>query len=367
MTDHTFKPSPHGAMNSTSSISSILHQTLSQNPPGTQQRYQQRGQCQSASQERSSEVTSLPTFTTQSLLAQGREGQYHQYHQSLSLSKESHVTPLYKEGDIQTTSLGTSSQLPDIKFHNPDSLLNKSIARLASLQTFEPSSNSNFSAPFPLDSKDSKIISGTEKENANFSGFEVLTMNANFITSFKSDYRLPSHVDVSSNNKYASSLLNKSTDNYVHQNIKRNPFRRKRVRSHPYETCNNSYPTLLHMYSSSSSSRSGKASTTSTAGGSDSYRMRTTSLSSGTGLEGRVKRRYLRLSGRCSGVMRSRSMEDLSAAAAAASGAGAALAPAEDTAQTPGWQDLNNATVLRTRDVENVSRAIQQMCVQDTR
>lgn len=253
-----------------------------------------------------------------------------------------------------------SSQPSGSKMDSPDSLLNRSIARLSN---FQPNGNpsNNFNAPFPLDRKGS---AGTEKENSLFPGFQVLTMNTNFITSFTNDYRLPSHVDeMTASGQYPCSVLNHSMDSCLHKNsMKRNPFRRKRVRSHPYDNSyntNSNYPTLLHMYNSSSASRNGNNKNSNNDATSSQYRLRTTSLSS-SGVEGgRIRRRFLQRVRTYGGnptspvaLMRSRSMEDLSI---------------NSSISFQQQQQRQDAPHHRTKEVENVSMAIQQLCVQDTR
>ncbi|KAG0711821.1 hypothetical protein GWK47_019789 [Chionoecetes opilio] len=92
--------------------------------------------------------------------------------------------------------------------------------------------------------------SSTEKENTNIGGFQILKMNSTFITSFTAGYELPCHG------------LRERITKRVHKCCY---ARRRRLRTHPYD--NGSVP----------------AATSDPAGySSGSYRLRTTSLSSGT-------------------------------------------------------------------------------------
>ena len=182
-------------------------------------------------------------------------------------------------------------------------------------------------------------VNRTEKENSIYAGFKLLTMNSKFITNFKTEYSLPSHVTSSS----SKCSMSQPVTNFIQKNLKRTClFRRKRLRTHPYDNnINNSYTNYLNVCGSDSMPKEPV---------SNNYRLRTTSLSSGTCGSKRpgavcspvnVQGKINTIDGEMP-VTRSRSMEDLT---------GMSLCvPLSD----------------RTKDVDNVSRAIQQMCVQDT-
>ena len=96
--------------------------------------------------------------------------------------------------------------------------------------------------------KSSGSSSSTEKENTNIGGFQILKMNSTFITSFTAGYELPCH----------------SVKERFTKRIHKRCFAR-RLLTHPYHNS------------------SVAASTSDTSGySSGSYRLRTTSLSSGT-------------------------------------------------------------------------------------
>ncbi|XP_047736878.1 uncharacterized protein LOC108677191 isoform X2 [Hyalella azteca] len=215
------------------------------------------------------------------------------------------------------------------------------------------------SSTMTADTNDSKNCSPVEKENSIFSGLKTLTINSDFFSSFSS-YSLPGHLANSQKTRHSIASCGSLEKGKPWQKDHIRSFlRRKRFRSHPYtlegsEKCSALFEMCVHS-SERTSNLTG------------CYRLRTASLSSG--VSGKNKKQTLvSLTGDAiSGsdavatgrpcyavpgmVARSRSMEDLSAAAAA------------DLHSTTA--DLH-ADVLRTREVENVSRAIQQMCVQDT-
>ncbi|XP_042872006.1 uncharacterized protein LOC122253199 isoform X2 [Penaeus japonicus] len=154
----------------------------------------------------------------------------------------------------------------------------------------------------------------TEKENTNLGGFQVLTMNSTFITSFKAGYELPCHGirEPTSKRVYKCSLT-----------------RRRRLRTHPYDN-NMPVPSTSEtpVYNNGS------------------YRLRTTSLSSGTSKSRGNNRSH---NGSCSStgsngptLVRSRSMENLSAS-------------------------INDGLTLssKPRELETVSRGIQQLKMDD--
>lgn len=93
--------------------------------------------------------------------------------------------------------------------------------------------------------------SSTEKENTNIGGFQILKMNSAFITSFTAGYELPCHG------------LRERFTKRVHKCY----FKRRRLRTHPYDNGNSSVTTSSNISSGYSSG---------------AYRLRTTSLSSGT-------------------------------------------------------------------------------------
>ena len=152
----------------------------------------------------------------------------------------------------------------------------------------------------------------TEKENTNFGGFQVLKMNSTFITSFKAGYELPCH-----GIKEPSKRVIKCFS------------RRRRVRTHPYEN-NTSVPSTSDVPSCNNGS----------------YRLRTTSLSSGTSKKGYglCKNGTSSNGSSSSGntLIRSRSMENLSAS-------------------------MDEGLILssKPRELETVSKGIQQLRMDD--
>lgn len=153
-----------------------------------------------------------------------------------------------------------------------------------------------------------------EKENTNFGGFQVLKMNSTFITSFKAGYELPCHG------------IKEPSSTRVYKCFSR----RRRVRTHPYE--NTSVPSTSDVPSSYSNG---------------SYRLRTTSLSSGTSKKSFGFNRNGDAStngSSCSGntLVRSRSMENLTAS-------------------------MDEGLILssKPREVETVSKGIQQLRMDD--
>ncbi|XP_042208609.1 uncharacterized protein LOC121856915 isoform X2 [Homarus americanus] len=166
------------------------------------------------------------------------------------------------------------------------------------------------------DSQKSPKSSGSshsvEKENTNIGGFQVLTMNSTFITSFKAGYELPCHgiKEPSSKRVYKCSFS-----------------RRRRLRTHPYD--NNSAV-------SNTSEASGYSS--------GSYRLRTTSLSSGTSKNKNCSSYSNAKSSGSSGhvLVRSRSMENLTAS-----------------------MDEGLILASKPRELESVSRGIQQLRMDD--
>lgn len=168
------------------------------------------------------------------------------------------------------------------------------------------------------DSQKSPKSSGTshsiEKENTNIGGFQVLTMNSTFITSFKAGYELPYQgiKEPSTKLVYKCSFA-----------------RRRRLRTHPYD--NNSTVSSTSEFSGYNSG---------------SYRLRTTSLSSGTS----KKKNYSNCSSATSTgnsttghmLVRSRSMENLTAS-----------------------MDEGLILTSKPRELETVSRGIQQLRMDD--
>ncbi|XP_064103602.1 uncharacterized protein LOC135213562 isoform X2 [Macrobrachium nipponense] len=154
----------------------------------------------------------------------------------------------------------------------------------------------------------------TEKENTNFGGFQVLKMNSTFITSFKAGYELPCHGIKEPSSKRVIKCFS----------------RRRRVRTHPYEN-NTSVPSTSDMPSSYSNG---------------SYRLRTTSLSSGTSKRGfGLNRGGANTNGNASSgntLVRSRSMENLTAS-------------------------MDEGLILssKPRELETVSKGIQQLRMDD--
>ncbi|XP_045616703.1 uncharacterized protein [Procambarus clarkii] len=171
------------------------------------------------------------------------------------------------------------------------------------------------------DSQKSPKSSGSshsvEKENANIAGFQVLTMNSTFITSFKAGYELPCHgiKEPSTKRVYKCCIT-----------------RRRRLRTHPYDNTSNTCTAI-----SSTSEVSGY--------NSGSYRLRTTSLSSGTC----KKKTFSSYSNSTSSggntghvLVRSRSMENLTAS-----------------------MDEGLILTSKPRELETVSRGIQQLRMDD--
>lgn len=174
--------------------------------------------------------------------------------------------------------------------------------------------------------KSSGSSSSTEKENTNIGGFQILKMNSTFITSFTAGYELPCHG------------LRERFTKRVHKCCY---ARRRRLRTHPYD---NSSVT---------------ASTSDTSGySSGSYRLRTTSLSSGTS-KNKASGSYINAvspgssssnnsgNSSCSNstkpvLVRSRSMENLSAS-------------------------MGDGLILtyKPKELETVSRGIQQLKMDD--
>ncbi|XP_045130628.1 uncharacterized protein LOC123515825 isoform X1 [Portunus trituberculatus] len=175
--------------------------------------------------------------------------------------------------------------------------------------------------------KSSGSPSSIEKENTNIGGFQILKMNSTFITSFTAGYELPCHG---------------LRERFTNRVIKCGYARRRRLRTHPYD---NSSVTASTSDTSSYSS--------------GSYRLRTTSLSSGTSKK-KTSGSYINtaVSGNscssnnsgnsnCSNstkpvLVRSRSMENLSAS-------------------------MGDGLVLtyKPKELETVSRGIQQLKMDD--
>ncbi|KAK3856413.1 hypothetical protein Pcinc_037265 [Petrolisthes cinctipes] len=168
-------------------------------------------------------------------------------------------------------------------------------------------------------SKSSGSSHSTEKENTNIGGFQILKMNSAFITSFTAGYELPCHgiVDRSAKRVYKCCFA-----------------RRRRLRTHPYDS-NTAPPSI----SEASGNPSG------------SYRLRTTSLSSGTSKNkngsgySSVKSSNSSKNSSCANhiLVRSRSMENLSAS-------------------------MDDGLILtsKPRELETVSRGIQQLRMDDS-
>lgn len=168
----------------------------------------------------------------------------------------------------------------------------------------------------------------TEKENTNIGGFQILKMNSAFITSFTAGYELP-----------CQGLRERFTKR-VHKCCY---IKRRRLRTHPYDNSNSS---VITNTSSSSGYSSG------------AYRLRTTSLSSGTSKNksGGSCNNALSIgsgsssnsgSNSCSNstkpvLIRSRSMENLSATM----GEGLIISP-------------------KPKELETVSKGIQQLKMDD--
>ncbi|KAK7084477.1 hypothetical protein SK128_013493 [Halocaridina rubra] len=154
--------------------------------------------------------------------------------------------------------------------------------------------------------------STTEKENTNLGGFQVLKMNSKFITSFKAGYELPCHSIKEPSSKRMYKCFS----------------RRRRIRTHPYENTS-SVPSTSDVSSSYSNG---------------SYRLRTTSLSSGTGKKSFAFNRNGGNSNAGSGhtIVRSRSMENLTAS-------------------------MDEGLILssKPRELETVSKGIQQLRMDD--
>ncbi|KAF2350864.1 hypothetical protein FHG87_018382 [Trinorchestia longiramus] len=222
----------------------------------------------------------------------------------------------------------------------------------------ESSSNERHSSFFPRipctfllnsssssDANEANNSSSIEKENTLFSGFKTLTVNSNFLSTFKSDYSLPDHLSGSAKTRHSFPSGVHDQGKVLQKDNIRNFIRRRRLRTHPYENSER-YSALFEMCVNDSV----KGNTMT-----GCYRLRTASLSSG--VSGKVKQRppsrgvavpdHVAVGSSPGLGVRSRSMEDLSAADLSC------------TAEL-------HAAVLRTREVENVSRAIQQMCVQDS-
>lgn len=166
----------------------------------------------------------------------------------------------------------------------------------------------------------------TEKENTNIGGFQILKMNSAFITSFTAGYELPCHG------------LRERFSKRVHKFCY---FRRRRLRTHPYDN-----GSVITSTNDSSGYSSG------------SYRLRTTSLSSGTSKNksnGSCNNAVSHGSSSCSNngssvcsnstkpvLIRSRSMENLSASM----GEGLVLSS-------------------KPKELETVSKGIQQLKMDD--
>lgn len=160
--------------------------------------------------------------------------------------------------------------------------------------------------------KSSSSSHSVEKENTNIGGFKVLTMNSTFITSFKAGYELPCPgiKEPSAKRVYKCGFA-----------------RRRRLRTHPYD--NSTAPPSNNDLSGLSSG---------------SYRLRTTSLSSGTS-----KNKTCNSCSSAGGsggtghvLVRSRSMENLTAS-----------------------MDEGLILTSKPKELETVSKGIQQLRMDD--
>lgn len=196
---------------------------------------------------------------------------------------------------------------------------------------------SNFSSPSCASASTSHA---TEKENANLAGFQVLTMNSTFITSFKAGYELPCHVikEPANIRVYKCSL-----------------GKRRRLRTHPYDSKNNSCNVTVIP---TTSKEVGEAS------GSSGYRLRTTSLSSGTSRKksspvingSKIARGNETLAG--NKMIKSRSLENISAAVESV-----------EALNLSGPSNLSELLDLsgpsKTQELETVFQGIQQLKMDD--
>ena len=216
----------------------------------------------------------------------------------------------------------------------------------------------------------STSFSRSEKENEEKcpSGFEVLTMNSDFITGFKTgcdnisrfqaDYELPPYINDSGTCAEMPYYDSQKLDKKVYRCTM---IKRRRLRTHPYD--NNSLTTKHSAITNTDSSNSSC--------NSSYYRLRTTSLSSGSKKKPSSAEKCPPGNG-SSGLNRSRSMENLSANGnnsefisdnVPSSNKGLNVKPFILSFDSSQPHCVNNDT--KPRDVESVSRGIQELRMED--
>ncbi|KAB7505010.1 hypothetical protein Anas_06788, partial [Armadillidium nasatum] len=165
------------------------------------------------------------------------------------------------------------------------------------------------------------FVDPKEKENKALDGFQILTMNSQFITSFKTGYSFPLHE------------LTDSPDRRVFK-YSHNQKSKRRCRSHPYER--KSLVKVVEQCLNSNIDSLNELDQT-------ACRLRTASLSSGTSGFSRIKRQKEEsFDNSVGGLKRSRSMENLI-----------------------GSKENSFTGCDKTKDIETVSKGIQEMQMED--